>query len=193
MQTVWRIRRENMNLTKLKIGDLLPNPWNPNEMNEEMMSNLIAEIRRVGYNLPILARPKGDKYEIIDGEHRWLALKALGNNEVEVLLVEMDDYTAKTVSLNMNKLHGQLNLKKYAEMISDIILQTDLDQICKDIYEKPTELSSLIAVFDAPVFDGKLEDVGTAPLPGKNYICPHCGKEFNITEAKKAHKGSMYQ
>jgi len=58
-----------MEYKKLKIDELKPNEYNPNEMTEATLNHLVAEMKRVGFLQPVLVNKKRI---IIDGEHRWL-------------------------------------------------------------------------------------------------------------------------
>lgn len=104
------------------VEDLYPNPWNVNEMTQEQFAKAKASIERFGFIDPILVRAhpweKG-KWQIIDGEHRWRACKALNMTEALVLVGEYDDYEAKALSLILNE-HGTPAASKLAGLVQEI-------------------------------------------------------------------------
>ena len=58
----------------LPVGALKANDYNPNWMPEEAFAELVKEVRHLGtIPKPIIVRPKGKKYVVVDGEHGWLA------------------------------------------------------------------------------------------------------------------------
>jgi ParB-like chromosome segregation protein Spo0J len=59
-------------------------------------------IKKVDLLQPISARPKGDKYEIIQGERRWKAAKLAGLKKIPVIVKEVDDRRLMMESLIEN-------------------------------------------------------------------------------------------
>jgi len=94
-----------MKLEVLKISDIVPDPTNPNFMNEEMMERLRFSIKKFGYTQPILI---DEKNVILDGEHRWRAAKAEGRTDIEIIRIDgLTEAQKKLLRQAMNKLHGQ--------------------------------------------------------------------------------------
>jgi len=131
-----------MRIEKIPVDKIVPNKWNPNEMPEDMMEHLKKEFRRVGYLQPILVRPVKDKYEIIDGEHRWQASKDENVKEVEAVIVDMDDATAQVTSINMNKIKGETNPIKYAELLMELQDTIDKKLLCDMLAMSKQELEA---------------------------------------------------
>lgn len=90
---------------------------NPNEMDDDQFSELVAGIRQDGWLQPILIKPAPEgathegesiEYLIADGEHRWTAARdELGIAKVPALIG--DDWTEaqrRMVRQRMNKVHG---------------------------------------------------------------------------------------
>lgn len=170
-----------MRLEKIDIEKLEPNPWNPNEMTEEMLSNLSLEIKRVGYLQPILVRPhKEGKYQIIDGEHRWIAMKRSGAKEMECVVVELDDTTARTVTLNMAKLRGETNLLKYAQVIRDLEKEIPLKELELVLYTPEDELMMVKDLVELPEVDMEHAKPPARLSRLSKVKCPACGKVFMI-------------
>ena len=84
-----------MNEGKLKtinIG-LIERPTPPvrQHFNEQELSRLVASIRENGVLVPLMVRPKGDKFEVIDGDRRLKASWEAGLREVPVMVYDLND------------------------------------------------------------------------------------------------------
>jgi len=75
------------------ISSFVTNPWNFNIMSDEELESLSADIKVNGVKQNILARKTGDKYEIVDGEHKVKAMKMLGWKDVPESMVTIRDFT----------------------------------------------------------------------------------------------------
>jgi len=112
-----RIRTAVISLSYMK-----PNSWNPNVMDQEMYRKELASIKRFGYVNPILARDLVSHYEIIDGEHRWKALKQLGYEEAEVTVIEgLTDEEAKQLTIVLNETRGSPDQGKLGILLRDLL------------------------------------------------------------------------
>lgn len=98
-----------------------PNPWNPNKQNEEMFKKEVASIEKHGLLVFPLVREHLGAYQIIDGEHRWLACKALGYTFLKVeSLGEVEETDAKTLTLILNNIHGKDDVIKRAQILRQL-------------------------------------------------------------------------
>jgi len=95
----------------LKINDISPSPYQPREkFQKEKLSELIASIEQKGVIQPILVRPKSDgTYELIAGERRLRAAKALKMAEMPALIKVVEDVDALELSLIENIQREELN------------------------------------------------------------------------------------
>lgn len=126
-----------MKLIQTELKNLIPNEYNPNSMSEEKMAQLKKTIKKSGYWQFIIARPaenfdaNNPLYKIIDGEHRWLAMK----DEPEfqdpqyVVLVESDEDTAKIQTINFNHLRGEMDSTKMANILHDLIERNGFEEV----------------------------------------------------------------
>lgn len=112
--------------------NLVPNTWNPNEMDPKKFELLREEIRLfgwVGNPLVVRVHPKyldshvegaAVSYEIIDGENRWKAGKAEGMTEVPCVILTVppeEEVSFRTYVLN--NLRGEINEVKLAVLIDN--------------------------------------------------------------------------
>ena len=79
----------------LSVGSLKANDYNPNRMTAEGFVELVAEVRHLGrLPKPVVVRPIGSDYLIVDGEHGWRAAQEAGLVEVPCEVIEVDDFEA---------------------------------------------------------------------------------------------------
>lgn len=108
------------------VGQLRPNPWNPNVQSPFMFEREKRSIVTFGFVDPITIREvcEGDAVvgEIIDGEHRWRAATELGFVVVPVQnLGVVDDVTAKALTDLLNSLSGKPDARKQADLIASLL------------------------------------------------------------------------
>jgi len=108
---------------KIPIKSIFPNKWNFNVQTETRFKSLKATLSRFGKIYPIIVRKIAkDKYEIVDGEHRWKALRQLGVKMVPVKnLGVVSDILAKELMTILNQTRGSANLEKLGISLSRIV------------------------------------------------------------------------
>ncbi len=123
-----------MNITMLQTNSIVPNEYNPNVVEENIMEQLYKDIERVGIKQPVIVRrhpTHRDRYIIVDGEHRWKAATHLKINDVPCEIVEIDENEAKIMTITMNRLRGEFDSIKLAEVIrslKDVYTMEDLEE-----------------------------------------------------------------
>jgi len=133
---------------KVKVSSLKPNPWNPNEMGEDVYKFLISRIKKVGFRDPILTMKDGT---IIDGEHRWKALKEVGTKETWVIQTDDDLVTAQEETINMNLIKGDFNPIRLGKLIAGLVDEKGLEDIANNIVVDSAEIEAMIdLVSDLP-------------------------------------------
>ena len=96
---------------RIPIASLCPHPLNrpATGVKREQIDTLKMLIAQNGYdgNKPLTVRKKGDdKYEIIEGHHRWLAATELGFTELPCSVKDLDDIDANILLLSSNQQEG---------------------------------------------------------------------------------------
>ncbi|MBO5340187.1 MAG: ParB/RepB/Spo0J family partition protein [Oscillospiraceae bacterium] len=90
-------------LQMLSPDKLLPFEKHPFQVREdESLEELMESIRCYGVLSPLLARPKGEGYELVSGHRRRLAAQKLGLEAVPVLVREMSDDEAVILMVDSN-------------------------------------------------------------------------------------------
>lgn len=107
-----------MEIKELSIEQLVLNKENCNKMSDENYQKLKAEIKRNGGpDLPLVVAPLGDKFFIVDGNHRAVACLELGINSIGCIIKEWDEVEQRIRGLNLNYLRGQAVPVKLADLL----------------------------------------------------------------------------
>ena len=106
----------------IKISELFPNPWNTNTVAPDNQAKIEASIKRYGMFKPLICRTLDDgRLQIVGGEHRWEAAKAVGIQKVPIVnLGKIDDKRAKEISLIDNSRYGTDDSLKLAEVLKEL-------------------------------------------------------------------------
>lgn len=90
-------------IQQLSPDKLVPFQNHPYHVREDAtLSELMESIRTHGILSPLLARPKGESYELVSGHRRRLAAQKLGLKTVPVLVREMTDDEAVILMVDSN-------------------------------------------------------------------------------------------
>jgi len=133
----------NFKETKIvSLDSLQPNAYNPNRMTGakyskedisilskhnngyiDMMSLLMNCISKYGFLFPIIVTWDEfiQKYRIIDGYHRYEALKRLGATQVSIIDMQIPYHDAVQLTVLMNRIKGFHQV----ELMSDLIMKLE--------------------------------------------------------------------
>lgn len=165
----------------MKLKDIRPAAYNPRvtlKPGDKEYEALKNSLERFGVAEPLIVNETTGN--LVSGHQRLNVLKANGETEVEVVLVEMDEDKEKLLNIALNKIDGEWDYKKLEAMFEEI----EADDIKFTGFE-PEELQNL---FDdgVPDWDDTGEDTEDqekeadgepeAETPEK----PAALKEFNI-------------
>lgn len=90
-------------ISQLPPDKLTPFKKHPYQVREDAaMDELVESVRTYGILSPLLARPKGEGYELVSGHRRRLAAQKLGLPTVLVLVREMTDDEAVILMVDSN-------------------------------------------------------------------------------------------
>lgn len=89
--------------TTLSLDKISRNPAQPRRyFDPDKQRQLVESVRRDGILQPLLVRPKGEGYELVAGERRYLAAQEVGLTEVPVTVRELTDEQARQYALTEN-------------------------------------------------------------------------------------------
>jgi ParB-like chromosome segregation protein Spo0J len=153
----------SLDIQFLKHDSIVPNTWNPNKQNERAFAAEIESILDNGFIVPVTVRPhpkSKDKFEIIDGYHRWLALKEIfakrltgnGNldkiistHEVPVIVLDVDEAHAKRLTVILNETRGRADMGELAILLESIKGELG-DDLLRGLPYSETQLKELLAL-----------------------------------------------
>ena len=140
---------------KVPLTDLIANDYNPNRFSgyranksgesstdkfysggSSMMALLMQNIVRNGFLFPLITTWDEDlkKYRIIDGYHRYEALKRLGATEAVIIDMRIPYHEAIQLTVLMNKIKGFHQVEKMSNLVvklEDLGLQDN--EICENL------------------------------------------------------------
>ena len=117
-------------ITELRVDLLDANPWNPNRMTEGIRGKLRLNLKRDGFVAPLLVRKLGDRYQIVNGEHRWQIARELGYATVPcVVLEDLDDRRARILTVNLNELGGDPVPSLLAKLLHELEEETPISEL----------------------------------------------------------------
>lgn len=167
----------------LPVGNIDPDPENVNEMTDVKYEALVAEIRDQGFVQPVLVRPTGgNRFQLIDGEHRWRACSDLGRESIMAVIIEEDDQDqARIRALSMNGLRGKPVKLKQAYLLADLAKRIPEDELRKRLGMVKSEFedSLRMAEFDSGLSKRLKANQATKREPAK--------RVFRVTLSKEDH------
>ena len=109
-----------------------PNRWNPNFMDPEMLEKARASIREFGFVDPVTVRDVAHdvdrnvtevRFEIIDGEHRWVIAKEEGIDPIPAVnLGRLSDAAAQQLTIVLNETRGQANPDRLGKLLKELMV-----------------------------------------------------------------------
>ena len=97
-------------ITQLRTDAIRTNPYQPRaDFNQEKLQELTDSVRERGLIQPIIVRPSKDGYELVAGERRLRAAKALGWTEIPAIVRQATNRESLELSLLENIQRDDLN------------------------------------------------------------------------------------
>lgn len=154
---------------------------NPQYLTPKQLDALKRSIERDGFTVPILVRPrKGGTYEIISGNHRFMAARDLGYTSVPAVVAKLSDQDAKRLAINLNLIHGNPLAEQLAPFLADCT-----DEVLSEIHLEEALLAE-VKRFDVELAEtlSRLEIPSGLDAPSiTNDIhvckCPTCGRKHH--------------
>ncbi len=115
---------------EIKIEDICPQKYQPRQsFDEEKLKELMLSIKEQGLIQPIIVKKNSDgKYDLIAGERRYRAVKALGIAQIPAIIKEVSDEKMLELALIENIQRQDLNPIEEAEAYERLIVQFNLRQ-----------------------------------------------------------------
>lgn len=160
--------RHTGRLVRIPLAKLRPHPANANVMTEERLAKLADNIRREGDYPPLVIRPdplEDGYYQILDGHQRDEVLRRLGHSDALCYLWPCDDRTALMLLATLNRLEGQDEPVKRAELLRVLTELTSPEELAQLLPESASLIRQHLELLDLDL-DALLADLQTEPGPG---------------------------
>lgn len=125
----------------------------------DAIASMMESISTIGHIDAIVARkrPGHDKYQILSGETRWLAIRALGYVNIAARIIECTDAQALALVAEANAKRDDLTLIQSAQLLRRLMLPVDQggagmprDAAAATFGWAPSTVSNVVKLLDAP-------------------------------------------
>jgi len=135
---------------------LIAHPDNPNRMSKTNFAKLVRNIERTGRYEPLVVRPcpssslrtgpqknshscssrnpdddRMSCFQIINGHHRWQALRELGYKTADAIVWDIDDQNADILLATLNRLGGSDILEKKLALLKRLNQRMEVGKLAK--------------------------------------------------------------
>ncbi len=133
-------------IQSIEILRLYPHPGNPNRMSKDNFRNLVRHVERTGRYEPLIVRPmpNDSQYQIINGYHRFEALKLLGYETCDCVIWDVDDDEANLLLATLNRLCGQDVLEKKTALLDKLNSKLKVAELARLLPQTKTQIQRLI-------------------------------------------------
>jgi ParB family chromosome partitioning protein len=156
---------ERRSADSIPLADVRPNPYQPRTtFDPSALEELKSSIREHGVLQPIVVRRGGGGFEIVAGERRVRACRALGLERIPAVVREVDDAGMQTLALVENLQREDLNPIEKAKGIRAMMTAQGLTQevVAAKVGKDRATLANLLRLLELPeevrgwVEDGRL-------------------------------------
>ncbi len=135
------------------IGKIKENPFQPREkFDQKKLDDLIASIKEKGVVQPVIVRRKENEYEVIAGERRIRAARALGITEIPVIVRDVSDADALELALIENIQREELNAIEEAKAFQKLMAEFGFSQeeVAKAVGKDRATVANTIRLLGLP-------------------------------------------
>ena len=151
---------------KVSIKDLKRNKFQPRKhFSKESLEELTNSIKEQGVIQPIVVRPDKSsegKYEIVEGERRWLASQNAGLHEVPVVILNIDDVKSLEFAIVENVQRQDLNpieeARGYQKLVDDF--NYNQEKLSKFIGKSRSYIANSLRLLGLPEEVLKMVEIG---------------------------------
>lgn len=118
-----------------------PNPWNPNKTKPRQQKAIAESLATYSQIIDIIVRPIGDRYQIIDGEHRY---DELTEDVYVTVLHGLSDADAKKLTIIMNETRGEADKIELAQLLADLSNELSGEELLNALPYEQSELDELV-------------------------------------------------
>ncbi len=149
-----RRTRGGRQLTRISLASLSPNPAQPRRIfSENALQELASSIRRYGLLSPLIVRRTGpDSYELIAGERRLRALRMLGEEESDAIVLTATDRESALMALIENLQREDLDFFEEAEAYQTLLAEHGLtrEELACRLSRSPSAVANRLRLLKLP-------------------------------------------
>lgn len=147
------MQNQNSKIKTIPIKQLQPHPDNPNRMSKANFAKLVRHIERTGRYEPLIVRPapnntqntiRDTQYEIINGHHRFEALKQLGYEKCDCVVWDVDNDETALLLATLNRLSGTDVLDKKLALLKKLAAKHNVKELSKLLPNTKPQIERLI-------------------------------------------------
>jgi len=142
------------NLNELPVSEILTNPFQPRtEFDPEELEELKNSIAKHGVIEPIIVRRSKGQYELVSGERRLRAVKALGKTSIPAVIRDrVSDREMQILSLVENQIRANLNDLEIALGYNELINQFSYthDKVAEDTGKSRSFVTNTLRLLKLP-------------------------------------------
>jgi len=159
-------------LGELEVERIVPNPFQPRrEFSDDELDELAGSIRENGLLQPLVVRPAGGRsdrprYQLVAGERRLRAVRALGWEKVPAVVRDVDDETLLVLALVENIQREALSPLEEAEGYQVLAEEFGLtqEQIASTVGKDRSTVANMLRLLRLPPSIRKLLDQGALAM-----------------------------
>lgn len=141
-------------LIEIDIDQLEPTDTQPRKIfNEDRLEELAQSIKVNGIIQPIVARRRGERFQIIAGERRWRAAQLAGLHKVPCLVKDIADENVLEVSLIENIQREDLNPIEEANAYKNLLdrLNITQEEMARRVGKDRTSITNALRLLRLPL------------------------------------------
>lgn len=138
---------------EVSLDKIVPSPYQPRQnFSQESLQELMDSIRANGLITPITVRQVDGRYEIIAGERRYRACKALAMAKIPCYILSPDELEAARMALVENIQRENLSAVEEAQAYVQIMRQAHLSQqqLAQQIGRSQSSVANKIRLLSLP-------------------------------------------
>ena len=146
-------------LIELDIDQLEPTDTQPRKVfNENKLDELAQSIKANGIIQPIVARRRGERFQIIAGERRWRAAQMAGLHKVPCIIKDIADENVLEMSLIENIQREDLNPIEEASAYKNLLEKLNITQeeMARRVGKDRTSITNALRLLRLPIEVQKL-------------------------------------
>ena len=148
-----RRTRGGRQLTRVQLSSIEPNPLQPRRVfSENSIVELAGSIRRYGLLSPLIVRRTETGYELIAGERRLRALRLLGEEETDAVVMTAGDRESALIALVENVQRENLSFFEEAEAYQALLSAHGLtrDELAGRLSRSPSAVANKLRLLKLP-------------------------------------------